>query len=234
VLKQRSVVSLLWDVEIVTPSRAVVAMLARVSETKPRDGRRLRRVEMVMMSSWLGHLVVPVDGPTVKRSGAGTAPTRYQPGIGLFDSVAPWYHPDDVDVAVLGTLLVGSGATTPAPRDRAVLAALVVRAGAACSMDELAEVLWGGSPPASAPKVVQGCIARLRRLLGPDGIETSAAGYRLSAAVELDAVRFDTLLDQAREHHAAGLVGDAAATVAEALALWRGRPYAEIEGWPPA
>lgn len=97
------------------------------------------------------------------------------------------------------------------------------------------EVLWGESPPASAPKIVQGCIARLRRLLGPSTIETTPTGYRLSTSgVELDTDRFVRLLTDAREQRADGLVEEAISGIEQALALWRGQPYAEIEGWAPS
>jgi DNA-binding SARP family transcriptional activator len=65
-----------------------------------------------------------------------------------------------MDIDVLGTLRLDAGSVTLAPRERMVLTALAVRVGSVLTIDELADVLWGDAPPVSAPKVVQGCIAR--------------------------------------------------------------------------
>ena len=61
-----------------------------------------------------------------------------------------------------------------------VLEALSIRVGDNVTTDWLADALWGETPPASAAKNLQGCIARLRKALGPDAIETTASGYRLA------------------------------------------------------
>ena len=56
-----------------------------------------------------------------------------------------------------------------APRDRRVLAALVVMSGRFCAADRLAAALYGDQdPPHSWRKVVQGSIMRLRGVLGVD------------------------------------------------------------------
>src|SRR5689334_1598218 len=70
-------------------------------------------------------------------------------------------------IGVLGPLVV-DGESSISPRDRVVLSVLVVRRGEFVAPDVLADALWGDAPPASAAKVVQGCVSRLRRLLGPD------------------------------------------------------------------
>ena len=69
-------------------------------------------------------------------------------------------------IGVLGPLTVeGSGATINR-RDRAVLQALVASHGEVLSADQLADAVWGDSPPASWRKNLQGCVMRLRRLVG--------------------------------------------------------------------
>src|SRR5215207_1964356 len=83
-------------------------------------------------------------------------------------------------IAVLGPLRIGGIQPRITPRDRVVLAALSIRVGDNVSTDWLADALWGDSPPASAAKNLQGCIARLRKVLGHDAIETTASGYRLA------------------------------------------------------
>ena len=60
-----------------------------------------------------------------------------------------------------------------------VLGALALRLGEVVSAERLADALWGERPPTSWNKVVQGCVVRLRKLLGPGAIETLPQGYRL-------------------------------------------------------
>jgi WD40 repeat protein/DNA-binding SARP family transcriptional activator len=140
-----------------------------------------------------------------------------------------------VDVAVLGPLTVDGVATGLPRRDRVVLAALAVSAGDAVSAERLADALWGGDrPPASWVKVVQGCVVRLRRLLGPAAIETTPAGYRLAIPAEtVDARRFERLVGRGRELLALGEPDRAAYLLGEALGLWRGGALAELEEWEP-
>ena len=81
-------------------------------------------------------------------------------------------------IAVLGPLTIDDD-ERHGFRDRVVLQALVVMAGEVVDKQVLADALWGERPPMSWPKMVQGCIVRLRRLLPPGTIETTPHGYRL-------------------------------------------------------
>lgn len=140
-----------------------------------------------------------------------------------------------MDVDVLGSLRVDAGSVSPAPRDRMVLTALAVRLGYVLTIDELTDVLWHDDPPASAAKVVQGCVARLRKVLGPGAVETTSAGYRLTGeGIELDSAVFVSLLAQSREEKVTGDLAKAAGTLGAALRLWRGTPFADITDWAPA
>ena len=69
-------------------------------------------------------------------------------------------------IAVLGPLKVDGDASALGPRDRVVLAVLALRPGEVVGPDGLADALWGDEPPASWSKVVQGCVMRVRKLLG--------------------------------------------------------------------
>ncbi len=139
-----------------------------------------------------------------------------------------------MDVAVLGPLLV-AGAPNLSPRDRVVLAALAVRAGHPVRSDELIDVLWGDTPPASARKILQGCVVRLRKVLGPDAIETSAHGYRLTLTPDqLDSHRFERLVVRGRELLTLGQADRAAYQLTQALSLWNGDAFADLEEWQPA
>ena len=102
-----------------------------------------------------------------------------------------------MSIAVLGPVTVDGDDAGLAPRERVVLGVLTVRRGEVVSADVLADALWGGQlPPASWTKVVQGCVVRLRKVLGADAIETSGQGYRLTlSAEELDAYRFERLVE---------------------------------------
>ena len=82
-------------------------------------------------------------------------------------------------IALLGPLSVDGLPAPTAPRDRMVLGALALRLGEVVSAERLADALWGERPPTSWNKVVQGCVVRLRKLLGPGAIETLPQGYRL-------------------------------------------------------
>ena len=117
-------------------------------------------------------------------------------------------------------------------RDRAVLSALAVRPGEVLSADQLAEVLWPDEPPASWAKVVQGCVVRLRKLLGPGSIETLPSGYRLTLAHDqIDAQRFERATERARALLNGSDDADRAAFVlGEALSLWRGQALARRGG----
>ena len=140
-----------------------------------------------------------------------------------------------MDIAVLGPLQVNGSARGLSHRDRVVLAALVAEYGIAVSRDALADALWGDFPPSSATKVVQGCVVRLRKLLGQDAIATTPAGYALRARAEsVDSQRFARLVSKARECLAAGEPDRTAYLVEQALGLWRGAPLTDLEEWPPA
>jgi DNA-binding SARP family transcriptional activator/WD40 repeat protein len=143
-----------------------------------------------------------------------------------------------VDIGFLGPLQVDRDANgdvaAPGPRDRVVLSALAVRPGEVVAPDRLADALWGDEPPVSWPKVVQGCVARLRRTLGAAVIETAAGGYRLTVDGDhLDTHRFEELVERARKLATTGAHEQAAVALARALALWRGRPFEELDRWPP-
>ena len=116
-----------------------------------------------------------------------------------------------VRVRVLGPASV-EGAGPLAPRDRQVLAALVVEAGRVCPADRLAEAMYGTAPPATWRKVVHGSISRLRQHLGSHAIVTTGTGYRLELGDdEIDARLFERLLAEAErlsgigEHERAAL-----------------------------
>lgn len=136
-------------------------------------------------------------------------------------------------IAVLGPLTVDGGLHL-GRRDRVVLTALAVHPGDVVSADVLADVLWGARVPASWAKIVQGCMVRLRKALGRRSIETSSRGYRLAIPLnEIDAERFERAVERA----GLLLATDAERSVtvlSDALLLWRGPPFLEVERWDAA
>ncbi len=107
-----------------------------------------------------------------------------------------------------------------------------MRSGHAVPSDQFADALWVETAPASAAKVVHGCIFRLRTLLGRDAILTVANGYRLAVpAQDIDARRFETLVGRARGMLSVGEPERTEYLAGQALALWRGPAYAELEEW---
>lgn len=137
-------------------------------------------------------------------------------------------------VGVLGPVTVDEDDAVRSRRDRVVLAALAVNAGSMVTTDELSHALWGDEPPASSTKIVQGCVVRLRRLLGADAIETAAGGYRLVVAPDdIDAHRFERMVRRAEELLALDEPDPATHTLDEALRLWRGPAFADLEDWDP-
>ncbi len=137
-------------------------------------------------------------------------------------------------IAVLGPLGVNGDTTALAPRDRIVLAALALRPGEVSSVERLADALWGAAPPPSWPKVVPGCVHRLRRVLGPAAIETTPYGYRLTVGDDdIDARRFERLWQRGTELLALGEPERALPTFDEALGLWRGSAFPDLDGWQP-
>ena len=152
-------------------------------------------------------------------------------------------------VGVLGPVTVwreGHELGAGQPRQLAVLGVLASRANRVVSRGELVDAVWGEEPPASAENGIYTYVAGLRRVLEPDGhdrgpgrprrvpglvLVSSGGGYLLRLAPGgLDAERFEECLDRARRLRAAGDTGGAACAVNEALALWRGQPFAGVPG----
>ena len=118
------------------------------------------------------------------------------------------------------------------PTQRRVFAALVARRGETMSMAELVEICWpDDDQPERAEHNVRTYVHRLRAALGDDGerIETANNGYRLTLdADELDIDRYEGLALAAGRLFNTGEHVEALDQMAEAEALWTGRPYGEF------
>src|SRR5689334_1272256 len=107
-----------------------------------------------------------------------------------------------VDFRVLGPLEVvdrGNVLALGGPRQRAVLAFLVLHANEVVSADRLAQAAWGDDPPATAAAGVHVRISQLRKVLGATRIATHAPGYALAVDPgELDLERFEQAASEGR------------------------------------
>jgi DNA-binding SARP family transcriptional activator/ABC-type glycerol-3-phosphate transport system substrate-binding protein len=117
------------------------------------------------------------------------------------------------------------------PKQRAVLAHLLVRANDLVPADVLIDQVWGEEPPEAARGTLHSYISHLRKALGADRIESRPPGYVLHVANdELDAARFGSLLNEARLSN--GSPGRASSILREALTLWEGPPFADLAAEP--
>ena len=137
-----------------------------------------------------------------------------------------------MDFGVLGPIEARDGEqelSIGGPKQRVLLAVLLLDRNSVVSRDRLIDALWGDRPPASAAHTLDAYASRLRKLLGADRLTRRAGGYvlRLDAA-ELDLDRFEVLVERARAELAANAIVDAAATLRSALAMWRGPALADI------
>lgn len=162
-----------------------------------------------------------------------------------------------MDIDVLGALAVrenGLSITPTAPKPRQVLALLALHADQVVPVSALIEELWAGEPPRSARTTLQTYVLQLRALIatalergGPGGapgpgaegaprtakdvLVTLPGGYLLSSGGgTLDVREFDRLAGTGYRAMDAGDFAGAARLLREALALWSGPAFADVQG----
>jgi DNA-binding SARP family transcriptional activator len=143
----------------------------------------------------------------------------------------------EVRFAVLGPVCAWRGEAVldlGEPKQRAVLAALLLREGAQATLEGLIDDVWGDESPATSPRAIRSYIYRLRLVLGRAGtghIRSVGGGYILDTDPQLcDMTRFTHLVAQAGQAWAGGDPATAAAHYTEGLALWTGTALAGIPG----
>ena len=113
------------------------------------------------------------------------------------------------------------------PKQRLVLAHLILRASRVVSVHDLIEAIWGEEPPDTARGTLQTYVSHLRRALG-ERLEGRPPGYLLQVNEgELDAASFEAMVKDAKR----SVMSDptkAVAGLTEALTLWRGAAFADL------
>jgi predicted ATPase/DNA-binding SARP family transcriptional activator len=137
-----------------------------------------------------------------------------------------------IEFHVLGSLEVvdpDGPVAIGAPKQRALLAVLLLHRGEVVSSDRLVDELWGEAAPASAVKIVQGYVSSLRKALGDGLLVTRGRGYLLQTEPgQVDVERFESLVGQGRRALENGDARTAVGRLREALGLWRGPPLADF------
>ena len=117
-----------------------------------------------------------------------------------------------------------------AGKHRVILASLLLQPNRPVSIDELIDRLWGEEPVGTARATVHQYVMRLRQSIGGDDlIRTAPDGYLIEVAPEaIDLHQFEDLVLRGRRAGEQGDLASEACSLAEALALWRGAPLADI------
>jgi DNA-binding SARP family transcriptional activator len=135
----------------------------------------------------------------------------------------------------LGVVIDGIDVTPRAPKERCLLAILVLHRDRVVDADTLIDELWPDLDVDRARRVLWVRIAGLRKCLDRAAaaglLELASPGYRLRIDPDdVDARRFARLVADGRRDLDGGDRAAAASTLREALALWRGPPLADAQG----
>lgn len=135
---------------------------------------------------------------------------------------------DKIGFGVLGPLQVtvdGAAVSLGTPKQRAVLAVLVMNRNRPVGIDSLITAAWEQWPPSEARASLHSYISNLRKLLGESRsmLVNAPPGYRLSVAdTACDIGRFVIEKSAGVQAAAAGRFEEASVHLTTALAEWRG------------
>lgn len=129
-------------------------------------------------------------------------------------------------VRLLGPLEVEGAPFRGGPKQRVLLASLILARGLPVSDHRLVDALWQDSPPASASHALQVYVSELRK--AGLAIERGNGGYRLEVEY-VDADEFERLVEQARTLRESGREELALESLEQGLALWRGPPLPGLD-----
>jgi predicted ATPase/DNA-binding SARP family transcriptional activator len=118
-----------------------------------------------------------------------------------------------------------------APKQRALLAVLLLNSGRIVAQERLLQVLWQGSAPETAAHALEVYVSNLRKALMPDHpadvIRRQAPGYLLRVDSEaIDLRRFEHLVAKGRQKLDQGDAQGSSLLLREALSFWRGPAFA--------
>ncbi|MFE9374830.1 BTAD domain-containing putative transcriptional regulator [Streptomyces sp. NPDC006711] len=146
---------------------------------------------------------------------------------------------DKVAYTLLGPLSARVGdepVVIGGPRQRIIIAALVLAWGRVVSVDALIDAVWGYDPPASARTQVAICIGALRKTFRAAGrqaptIVTAHPGYRLlTENSSVDVREFEKLVVEGGDSARRNCLEEASRSYKRALDLWGGRPLTGVGG----
>jgi len=146
-----------------------------------------------------------------------------------------------LEFGVLGPLEMrvnGDLATLGTPKQRAVLAMLVINRNHPVGVEKLITALWESWPPSGARASIHSYVSNLRKLLSGVGIDARVVlaaappGYRLSVPENsCDHGRFVTEKNAGVHAAAVGLFEEASRHLSVALAEWRGAVLDDLRGF---
>ncbi|SEL43553.1 AfsR/SARP family transcriptional regulator [Nonomuraea pusilla] len=146
--------------------------------------------------------------------------------FGLLGPIRVWRNGEELEVG--------------SPRQRGMLALLLLNEGRQVTLDEIVSALWGREAPPSAVGNARTYVSRLRRVLTDGGaaglgaeaeIRSAGRGYQLvvhPGAVDVTVFRQTTAA--AREARERGEITEASRLLRGALALWRGPALDGLSG----
>jgi SARP family transcriptional regulator, regulator of embCAB operon len=141
---------------------------------------------------------------------------------------------------ILGPLRVvdeKGGSPLRAQKLATVLAVLLIRSDQVVMAEQLTREIWGELPPRRDTASIYVCISRLRKFLSRPGqqnpIITRPGGYMLRrASSECDFDVFQQLVSDGRKYVRCGESAQAASCFEQALALWRGPAFGNVQTGP--
>ncbi len=148
---------------------------------------------------------------------------------------------EQIEFRVLGPLAVRIGGRAVAaggPKQRALLALLLLSANRVVARERLIGELFAEQSVNSADHALRNHVSRLRKVLGAAGADeprlvARTPGYLLRVEPgELDLEHFEHLVGAGREALAGGDAAGAAESFRAAESLWQGRPLADLEFEP--
>lgn len=186
--------------------------LAAIRDLEQGRSRRPRRESLLALATALAL----AEEETAALLSSATSPAR-QPVVSSSSATS-----QTTRICVLGPLSVtrDGGPVTITGKPALLLGRLAMSPNETAGERELIELLWPGSPPTTAPKLLQGVVAHLRGSIAPVTVDRVDGGYRLNASSEeLDLVEFRALVADSRVQ-----APDDPEPLVEATRLWRGPP----------